>query len=173
MSRLVSVRSGGTTGLSRFVLGGRIDYLRTDSPLHTKGASMLQGFKDFVLRGNIVDLAVAVVIGSAFAAVVDTVVSSLISPILTRLGGSEVKGFGPQLGAAGNEATLIDIGAMINAMIVFLITAAVVYFIFVLPMNRLVRLRARGEEDEPAAPTEDVIVLREIRDLLAARNSQP
>lgn len=134
---------------------------------------MLQGFKDFVLRGNIVDLAVAVVIGSAFAAVVDTVVSSLITPILTRLGGTEVQGFGPQLGAQGNEATLIDIGAMINAVIVFVITAAVVYFIFVLPMNRLVKLRARGEEDEPAAPTEDVIVLREIRDLLAARDTQP
>lgn len=132
---------------------------------------MLQGFKEFVLRGNIVDLAVAVLIGSAFAAVVDTVVSSLINPILARLGGAQVDGLGIQIGARGNEATVIDLGAMINAVIVFLITAAVVYFIFAVPMNRLSQLRAAGEEEEPDAPTEDVIVLREIRDLLAAGDS--
>lgn len=134
---------------------------------------MLQGFKEFVLRGNIVDLAVAVVIGSAFAAVVDTVVSSLISPILARFGGTQVEGLGIQLGANGNEATLIDIGAMINAVIVFVITAAVVYFIFVMPMNKLSQLRAAGAQSEPTAPTEDVIVLREIRDLLASRDAAP
>ncbi|MBA2696155.1 MAG: large conductance mechanosensitive channel protein MscL [Actinobacteria bacterium] len=134
---------------------------------------MLQGFKEFVLRGNIVDLAVAVVIGSAFVAVVDTVVTSLISPILAWLGGAQVDRLGFQLGASGNAATLIDLGAMINAAIVFVITAAVVYFVFVLPMNKLSELRAAGEEEEPEAPTEDVIVLREIRDLLAARDNRP
>ena len=71
---------------------------------------MLQGFKDFIMRGNIVERAVAVVIGTAFAAVVDVVVSSVVSPILTRIGGADVPGFGPQLGAEGNEATLINIG---------------------------------------------------------------
>lgn len=132
---------------------------------------MLNGFKEFVLRGNVIDLAVAVVIGSAFSSVVNTVVSSLISPVLARLGGVEVSGLGIQLGARGNEATFMDFGAILNALVVFVITAAVVYFMFVIPMNRLARLRETGAEEPPPAPAEDVLVLREIRDLLATRGS--
>lgn len=86
---------------------------------------MIQGFKDFVLRGNVVELAVAVVIGTAFAAVVSAVVTNLISPLLARAGGGEVgDGLGIQLGTDGNPATFIDIGAMINALVVFLLTAS-------------------------------------------------
>lgn len=127
---------------------------------------MLKGFKEFIMRGNIIDLAVAVVIGTAFAAVVDTIVSSLISPLLARLGGAEAGAFGIQLGTAGNMETLINIGAIINALVIFTLTAAVVYFVVVVPMNKLTTLRRGGEEPEADETAEDVLVLQEIRDLL-------
>jgi len=133
---------------------------------------MLQGFKEFILRGNIVDLAVAVVIGTAFAAVVDTVVSSLISPLLARVGGADVGAFGIQLGADGNMATLINIGAIINALIIFLLTAAVVYFIVVVPMNKVTALRRTEEEPQAEETAEDILLLTEIRDLLRQREGQ-
>lgn len=81
---------------------------------------MITGFKEFVMRGSIIDLAVAVVIGSAFAAVVSTVVSSLIEPLLAAIGGADAAGFGVQL-VGSNPATFIDFGAMVNAIIVFVI----------------------------------------------------
>lgn len=131
---------------------------------------MIQGFKEFIMRGNIVDLAVAVVIGTAFAAVVDAVVSNLINPLLARLGGGDVGGgLGIQLGTDGNMATFINIGAIINALVVFLLTAAVVYFIIVVPMNKINERRRRGVEEPEAEASEEVIALREIRDLLANR----
>jgi large conductance mechanosensitive channel len=133
---------------------------------------MLQGFKEFILRGNIVDLAVAVVIGTAFAAVVDTVVSSLISPLLARVGGADVGAFGIQLGADGNMATLINIGAIINALIIFLLTAAVVYFIVVVPMNKVTALRRTEDEPQAEETAEDILLLTEIRDLLRQREGQ-
>ncbi len=134
---------------------------------------MIQGFKDFIMRGNIVDLAVAVVIGSAFAAVVGVIVSSLITPLLARMGGASVgDGLGIQLGEAGNMATFIDIGAIINALIVFTTTAAVVYFVIVVPMNRLAERRARDQEPEPDVVAQDIALLQEIRDLLAQRGGR-
>ena len=97
---------------------------------------MLKGFKDFLMRGNVVDLAVAVVIGAAFAKIVDAFVSNIVNPLLARAGGGKVgEGLGIQLGTAGVKETFIDLGGIINAVIVFLMTAAVVYFIFVVPMN--------------------------------------
>lgn len=130
---------------------------------------MLKGFKDFIMRGNVIDLAVAVVIGGAFAAIVDTVVSSIINPVLNAAGGVNADGLGFRL-VSDNPGTFIDLGAIINAAIVFLITAAVVYFIFVLPMNKFQERRARGHEPEPEPPAEDIALLQEIRDLLKARN---
>lgn len=130
---------------------------------------MIQGFKDFIMRGNIVDLAVAVVIGTAFAAVVDTVVSSLITPLLNALGGAEAQGLGFRI-LSDNAATYVDFAAIINALIVFLLTAAVVYFVIVVPMNK-VNARMGIGQDEEEAPAEDVALLTEIRDLLARRNS--
>ena len=130
---------------------------------------MLQGFKDFIMRGNIVDLAVAVVIGTAFAKVVDVVVSSLISPLLARAGGGDIGGgLGIQLGEAGNMATFINLGAIINALIVFLLTALVVYFVIVVPMNKFNEKMGFVQEDEAIAP--DVVLLTEIRDLLSRGN---
>lgn len=130
---------------------------------------MIQGFKDFIMRGNIIDLAVAVVIGTAFANVVSAVVQSLIQPFINALGGANSTGLGFQL-IGSNPATFVNISGVINALIVFLLTALVVYFVFVLPMNKFNDLRTRNNvvvEEEPVA--EDIAVLREIRDLLASQ----
>ncbi|WP_367138689.1 large conductance mechanosensitive channel protein MscL [Saccharothrix sp. HUAS TT1] len=127
---------------------------------------MIKGFKDFLMRGNVIDLAVAVVIGAAFNAIVTAFTSNLINPIIAVFGGSNVNGLAVQLG--DNEKTVLDFGAIITAVINFLIVAAVVYFIFVLPMNKIKERRKRGEEAGPAEPTE-VELLKEIRDLLIAQ----
>ena len=119
----------------------------------------MQGFKDFIMRGNVVELAVAVVIGSAFAAVVNKVVENLINPILAALGGADASGLGFYL-REGNPATFMDFGAIITALLTFLITAAVVYFVFVLPMNKF------NERRGVVAAQTDSEVLAEIRDLL-------
>lgn len=133
---------------------------------------MLQGFKDFIMRGNIVDLAVAVVIGTAFVALVTAFTESFINPLLAAMGGSDNIGLGFFL-IEGNQGSYIDIGAFITAVIAFLITAAVVYFFVVVPMKKLQEMRARGQEPEPEAVPEDVLVLKEIRDLLAGRGPTP
>jgi large conductance mechanosensitive channel len=146
---------------------------------------VFKGFKDFIMRGNVVDLAIAVVIGTAFAAVVSTFVSSIVTPIVNAAGGKNTNGLGFSLkhtaGAAHGSAqdvlgksTFINISAIINAIIVFAITAAVVYFIFVLPLNKLAERRqaklATGEPDaEPKA--EDIQLLEQIRDLLAKQTA--
>jgi large conductance mechanosensitive channel len=131
---------------------------------------MFKGFRDFITRGNIVDLAIAVVIGTAFAKVVETFVSAIVKPILNALPGASVNGWGFHLrGGKLASATTIDFSAIINAIIVFVLTAAVVYFIFVVPMLKMQELRARGLEPEPVAVPEETQLLREIRDALGAR----
>lgn len=132
---------------------------------------MLKGFKEFIMRGNVIDLAVAVVIGAAFAAVVEQVVSSLVTPILNSLGGAEVGGLKWEI-ISGRPDTAMDFAAIINAIIVFLLTAAVVYFVLVLPMNKMAEARKRrlGIEDVEEV-SEELATLREIRDLLSARRT--
>ena len=127
---------------------------------------MIQGFKTFITRGNVIDLAIAVVIGTAFAKVVDTVIGALVNPILARVGGGNVgEGLGIQLGDKGNAETFINIGDIINALIVFLLTALVVYLVFVVPMNKWIERRSRGDDAEEEVE-ENTELLREIRDLL-------
>jgi large conductance mechanosensitive channel len=130
---------------------------------------MLKGFKDFILRGNVVDLAVAVVIGTAFAAIVTAFTSGIIQPLINVIGSPEAGGLRVQL-VAGNDGTVVDFSAVITAAINFVIVAAVVYFVIVVPINRIKERRARGVEAGPAEPTE-VELLAEIRDLLRARES--
>ncbi|MFP5334108.1 MAG: large conductance mechanosensitive channel protein MscL [Actinomycetes bacterium] len=132
---------------------------------------MIKGFKDFVLRGNVVDLAVAVVVATAFTAIVTSFTESVVNPVLAAVGGPDAIGLGFHL-RPGNDATFVDLGAIITAIITFLIVAAVVYFLIVVPVNRLMALRKRGEEPEPAAPPEDVLLLQEIRDLLRERTDR-
>jgi large conductance mechanosensitive channel len=119
---------------------------------------MLRGFKDFIMRGNLVELAVAFVIGGAFATVVQATVTVILDIV----------------GKAGNASSFsryqpygIHVGALITALISFLILAAVVYFLIVTPYNKLQERMSAGEEPAPPAP--DIALLTEIRDLLANR----
>ncbi|MEQ0560528.1 large-conductance mechanosensitive channel protein MscL [Amycolatopsis sp. NEAU-NG30] len=132
---------------------------------------MLKGFKDFLMRGNVVDLAVAVVIGSAFTAIVTAFTNGLIKPLISTIGGTDAaKGLGYQI-FANNDATFLDFGSVINAAINFVLVAAVVYFVIVLPVKKLQERRKRGQEPGPSEPT-DVELLIEIRDLLRAQSQR-
>src|SRR5690606_41396916 len=91
----------------------------------------MKGFKEFVMQGYVVDLAVGVVIGGAFTALIGAFVDNLIQPVINVFGGNNVDGLAFTI---TNESTKVDIGAILSAVIAFLITAAVVYFVFVLPI---------------------------------------
>lgn len=130
------------------------------------------GFKEFVMRGNAIDLAVGVVIGAAFGAVVSAIVDNLITPLIGAIFGapdlSRVWDITLRRGVDGGDA-IISVGGILDAILQFLLIALAVYFVIVLPMNKLAERRARGEEPEPEAPAEDVVLLTEIRDLLAKK----
>lgn len=132
---------------------------------------MIQGFKEFVLRGNVIDLAVAVVIGAAFTAIVNVLVSALVNPLISLFFQADsldtaLQVVVPTLG--GGSATF-SFGAIIGAVINFLAVAAVVYFVFVMPMNKAKdRAAAKAgvvEEEASALPTEQELLVQ-IRDLL-------
>lgn len=127
---------------------------------------MLKGFRDFLMRGNIIDLAVAVVVGSAFTAIVTAFTNSIIKPLISLVGSGGLKNSGMviSLGDPRNDLTNIHLEVAINALITFFITAGVVYFLFVLPMTKVQERRKRkyGTKSDPTS-TE---LLTEIRDLL-------
>lgn len=121
----------------------------------------LRGFKDFVMRGNVIDLSVGIVIGAAFTALVTAITKSFVEPLIRVFsGGDKLQGifFVNNVG--------FDWAASVNALITFLITAGVLYFLVVTPMNSLAERRRRGIEPEPKAPSEEILLLREIRDAL-------
>lgn len=101
---------------------------------------MLKGFRDFLLRGNVVDLAVAVIIGAAFGNIISSFADDIITPLITAVGGQ------PDFSAV----TLgpLKVGNLLNAIISFIITAAIIYFAFVLPMNRVMERMAPKKEEE-------------------------
>ncbi|WP_427869136.1 large conductance mechanosensitive channel protein MscL [Leucobacter luti] len=121
---------------------------------------MFKGFKEFLLRGNVVDLAVAVVIGAAFGAVVDKFVSALINPIIGMVFQADSLDGALKVALPGGGA--LAFGEIIGALINFVAVAFVVYFAFVLPMNKL----RKPAEAEPEGATQEEL-LAEIRDLLA------
>jgi large conductance mechanosensitive channel len=127
---------------------------------------MLKGFKDFLLRGNVVELAVAVVIGTAFTALVAAFTESFLLPLIGLIGGGGVDG-----GTLEVDGQKFTFGAFVNALITFLLTAAVVYFVVVVPLKALMERRKRGEEPGPVEPTQ-VELLAEIRDLLRAQEGR-
>ena len=130
-------------------------------------ACVLKGFKDFLLRGNVVELAVAVVIGAAFTAVVSAFADSFLTPLIGLVaGGGEVGG------SVTVDGQTFTYGAFVSQVITFVLTASVVYFVVVLPLHKLLERRA-SEPAPPAAPTE-LELLVEIRDLLrAAQGAAP
>ncbi|MCL2463538.1 MAG: large conductance mechanosensitive channel protein MscL [Micrococcales bacterium] len=161
----------------------------TPSPTPTEPAperlsgvtKVLSGFKDFISRGNAVELAVGVVIGAAFGAVVTSLQNNLIGPLIGWIFGkpdlANLWSIGPyswQHSTADNPISPIKVGAILNSLLAFLITAAAIYFLIVLPLNALAKHRAKAAaepEPEPAPeePPEDIALLRDIRDLLADR----
>ncbi len=131
---------------------------------------MLEGFKNFLLRGNVVDLAVGVIIGAAFGAVVDSIVKDVITPIIGMIGGQpdfSAICLGTLKDVAGKSVCNgIGIGNFINALISFIIKAAAVYFIVVVPMNAaMARMKKTEAPAAPASPTQEELLVQ-IRDLL-------
>lgn len=123
---------------------------------------MLKGFKEFIMRGNLVELAVAFIIATTFA----VVVTELVAVIMGFIGKAGGQPDFSKVTVAG-----VVIGGFINALITFVIVAAVVYFFIVVPYNKLQERRAAGAE--PAPPSEEVTLLTEIRDLLARDRETP
>jgi large conductance mechanosensitive channel len=123
---------------------------------------VVKEFREFLLRGSVVDLAVAVVIGAAFGVVVTSFVEDLLTPLIAAIGGQpDFSG----LTFTINESRFRH-GEFINAVISFLIIGAAVFFLVVRPVNALMARRKAGEEPEPEAVSEGVVLLGEIRDLL-------
>ncbi|MET9963227.1 large conductance mechanosensitive channel protein MscL [Streptomyces sp. NPDC006326] len=148
-----------------------------------KKESVLAGFKAFLMRGNVVDLAVAVVIGAAFTNIVNSVVKGIISPVVGAVGTKSLDVYSSCLKApcgvdAKGEPTGVNIlwGSVLNATLTFLITAAVVYFLMVLPMAKyLARVEQRRRAREGVQETIEITeleVLKEIRDELVAQRGQ-
>ena len=134
---------------------------------------MIKGFKEFILRGNVIDLAVAVVIGAAFTAVVTSIVNNVFNPLLGSLTKNNALSEALTVPIGGAQ---IKFGAVLVAVINFLIIAVVVYFVFVYPLNvikqRAERLRKKGVV-EPEAPVTELDLLTEIRDLLQTQQAPP
>jgi large conductance mechanosensitive channel len=128
--------------------------------------TVLKEFRDFILRGNVIELAVAVVIGAAFKAIVDALVKDLITPLIAAIGGQ------PDFSAIKftiNKSEFL-IGDFINAIVSFLIIAAVIFFLVVKPVNAIMARAARKTEvAAPPAPTKEEVLLTEIRDALRAQ----
>ena len=124
----------------------------------------MKGFRDFILRGNVVDLAVGVMVGAAFGTVVSALVKDLMTPLISAI----IK----QPNFSGLTFTLngseFMYGDFLNALISFLIVSVTIYLFVVLPVNKL-KTRFKGAPESPKKP-DDVRVLEEIRDLLKAKN---
>jgi large conductance mechanosensitive channel len=115
---------------------------------------MLKGFKEFVMRGNVIDLAVGVVIGAAFGALVNQLTASFLEPLIAVVAGGGVEG-----GTFTVDGVVFDWGAFVNAVITFVITAAGIYFLVVAPFNSLRHRRESGQETEAEPSNEEKIVL--------------
>ncbi|MEI5584472.1 MULTISPECIES: large conductance mechanosensitive channel protein MscL [unclassified Agromyces] len=138
-------------------------------------ARVLKGFKEFILRGNVIDLAVAVVIGAAFTAVVNSIVENVFNPLIGAIfrADSLDSALVLTIPLPGEDAK-IRFGAVLGAILTFLIVAAVVYFVFVMPMNLLKQradARRQAGAEKPEDPETELTVLAQIRDLLAAERA--
>lgn len=129
-----------------------------------RGKGVVQEFKEFIMRGNVVDLAVAVVIGAAFGAVIASLVADLLTPLIAAIFGKQDFS---ELTFTINDSQF-KYGSFLNALITFATITAAVFFFVVKPINYLREKRAKGEEEAPP-PTEEVKLLSEIRDALTGR----
>jgi large conductance mechanosensitive channel len=128
---------------------------------------VLKGFKEFLARGNIVDLSIAVVIGTAFTALVTNFTKSVVQPLIDGIGAGKDADYGIlRIPIYGGQT--IDLNVLLSAAINFVLVAAVVYFLVVVPYNRL---RKKGEVEQ--AQDTELNILTEIRDLLADQSGTP
>ena len=129
---------------------------------------MLKGFREFIMKGNVLDLAVAVIIGAAFAQVVNAMVEAVLMPLISALVGSPNFDSFAVLTVNGND---IRFGVLLTALVNFLLVAAAVYFAIVLPMNKMIEARNRRLGIDPTEEEADaqVQLLTEIRDSLRRR----
>jgi len=129
---------------------------------------MLDEFKKFLFRGNVIDLAVAVIIGAAFTAIVTAIVTGLITPLVGMIFSKDFS----TMTFTVNDS-VFNYGIVINAVIYFVSVAAVVFFFIVKPVQAMADRRARGEEpiEDTPAPSDEALLLTEIRDLLAQRSA--
>lgn len=145
---------------------------------------VLSGFKEFLMRGNVVELAVAVVIGAAFTKIVDAIVKGVINPVIGAMGSKDLEGYrsclvGPC--SVNDKGEILGVfilwGSVISATLTFVLTAAVVYFLMIVPMNRFNQIRRAKqtpvEEPPTAVEVTELQLLTEIRDLLANRENIP
>jgi large conductance mechanosensitive channel len=133
---------------------------------------MINGFKEFIMRGNVIELAVAVVIGAAFTAVVNAIVKGLFEPLVAAIFNADSLANSLVIALPGNAK--LSFGLVLAAIINFLLIAAVVYFVFVMPLNKLKEAQERRRAAAapagavPDVPITELDLLAEIRDLLAA-----
>jgi large conductance mechanosensitive channel len=127
---------------------------------------MLKGFKEFLSRGNVIDLAVAVVIGAAFTGLVTSFTEKVVQPLVDRIGAGGDREYGIlKISLGGDPEQFVDFNAVLSAVINFLIVAAVLYFVIVLPYKKL---RERGEVEQ--AQDTELSLLTEIRNIMVETN---
>jgi large conductance mechanosensitive channel len=135
---------------------------------------LIKGFKEFIARGNVIDLAVAVVIGAAFTSVVNAIVAGLINPLIALFfDAASLDEVGPTFTGIWGQEVFFPLGMIVGAVISFLAVALVVYFVFVYPMNRMKERAAakQGITEEPEALPSEAELLIQIRDLLEKQRS--
>ena len=128
---------------------------------------MLKGFREFIARGNVIDLATAVIVGAAFTGLVTAFTDNIVQPLVSRIGATPDSDYGFLRIPLGNDIA-IDLNAVISAAINFVIIAFVVYFIIVVPYKKLKELDTKVEEEDT-----QLTLLTEIRDLIAENGSAP
>ena len=136
---------------------------------------MFKGFREFILRGNVIDLAVAVVIGAAFTAIVNGLVDGIFNPVIALIfNAKDLESAGITL-RGGDDPIILAWGLVISALIKFVLIAAVVYFALIVPMNYLkkVTLKKKEEERPEETPLSETDLLLQIRDLLKEQQGKP
>ncbi|MCV7191906.1 large-conductance mechanosensitive channel protein MscL [Mycolicibacterium brumae] len=126
---------------------------------------MLKGFKEFIARGNVIDLAVAVVVGAAFTQVVTAFTEQVLEPLINRIGAGPDADYGVLRIALGGDQ-YIDLNVVLTAIINFLLVAAVIYFLIVVPFKKL-----KKEDEAVDASDTELTLLTEIRDLLQTQQA--